>query len=119
MDEREFKELDENDQNWLIYQLLSERSKLVVTQEIEQKEYFTQDFTKVTVMGETPKAWYIIKDGKQMYLAKQFIKDAQPAYSMGVPIDLVIKEKSDAGKPLGWLSGKWERYKPTKVNKSG
>ena len=99
-----------------IFELLSEHSKLVVTQEIEKKEYFEQDFTKVTVMGETDKSWYIIKDGKQMYLAKQFIKDEQPAYPMGVPIDLVLKEKSNAGKPLGWVKGKWERYKPTKVN---
>ncbi len=116
MNENEFGKLALEDQLWKIYKLLSERSKLVVTQEIEKKEYFTQDFTKVTVMGETDKSWYIIKDGKQMYLAKQFIKDAQPAYPMGVPIDFVLKDKSDAGKPLGWVEGKWERYKPMKVN---
>ena len=95
--------------------LLSDRSRLVVTQEIENKEYFEQDFTGVTVMGETPKSWFVIKNGKQIYLAKQFIKDVQPAYPMGVPINLEVKEVADKdGRPLGWVKTKWELFKAVK-----
>ena len=105
-----------------IFNLLSERSKLTVTQEITngkpKKEYFEQDFKGITVMGETPKSWFIVKNGKQMYLAKQFIKDVQEVYPMGVSIDLEIKERADAdGGALAWVKSKWEKYEPKKVSK--
>ena len=79
----------------------------------EEKEYFEQDFTKVIVLGETDKSWYIMKDGKQMYLAKQFIKDPIN-YDLGAAYDITLKEKSDNGKPLGWVKEKWETYKAVK-----
>lgn len=40
MDENEFKKLTANSRDWLIYQLLSERSKEVVVKEIDYKKPF-------------------------------------------------------------------------------
>ena len=84
-----FKNLDLTNQLWKIYQLLSDSSKLVVKQEIENKQYYSQDFTKVSILGQSDKALYIMKDGYSMWLAKQFIYNPEKNYIPGKNYDII------------------------------
>ena len=104
-------ELSDNQKK--MFDLLSERSKLVVTQEIGQieKQFHEQDFKKVTVLNETPKSFLVIKDGWQMYLAFSVIKDLPEDHKGFVPgtvHDFELKEDKK------WIAQKWEKYKAVK-----
>ena len=79
----------------------------MVEREITVKEELEMDFKGVTVMNQTEKALLVVKKGHQQWLAKQFIKDPLIEYFAGNVYDVELKEQSDAGKPINWVSKKW------------
>lgn len=76
----------------------------------ENKEEVDMDFSQVTVMNQTPLALLVVKQGKQQWLARQFIKNPLKEYFVPNVYDIVLKEKSDKGKPIGWITKKWEDF---------
>ena len=113
-----FKNLDLTNQLWKIYQLLSERSKLVVTQEIGQieKQYHEQDLKKCLIMTITPKSWLIFKNDLQMFLAFSNVSKIifegeeieQEKVKVNYQYDFELKEDRK------WVSKKWEGFKVVK-----
>ena len=81
------------------------------TKEIFTKEELDMDFKEVTVFNQTEKALLVVKKGYQQWLARQFIKDPlSQGYQDGNMYNIELKEKSDAGKPIGWITKKWEKF---------
>ena len=100
-----------------IISMLSERSKLVVTQEITN-DIPTMDFTKVTIMGQTEKSLLVVKEGYQQFLARQFIYNPEEEYIDGRVYSIILKEKSDQDKPTAWVKSKWTPFVPFKGGKN-
>lgn len=75
------------------------------------EEIVEQDFSKVTIMNQTELALLVVKNGYKQWLARQFVKDPlKLGYQNGNIYDIKLKEKSDKGKPIGWITKKWEKF---------
>ena len=75
------------------------------------QEEVIQDFTGVTIMQETPKAYLVVKNGFQMWVAKS---NLQEEYELGTLQDLLLTEKAEK-----WLPKKsWDKFTPQKRGKN-
>ena len=120
---QKFKNLDITNQLWKIYELLSDRSKLVVTQEIGtvEKQFTEQDMTECLVRSITPKSFFIFKNDLQMFLAFSNIKRIYTETKENGEFDLdVIEVKEnyiynfELKDDRKWVSKKWEKFKAVK-----
>ena len=98
--------------------LLKPESQETVIKEITNtvQETIEQDFSKVTIMGQSPLALLVVKKGYQQWLAKSLIKDKlELGYQNGNMYDIEILETSPkSGKSTKWVFGKWETFKVVK-----
>jgi hypothetical protein len=79
-------------------------------QSLSVEEEVIQDFENVTIMMETEKAYLVVKNGYQMWVAKS---NLQEEYEIGTQQDLLLTEKAEK-----WLPKKsWDKYVPAKRKK--
>ena len=83
----------------------------VFRKDIATKEEVDMDFSQVTVMNQSEKALLVVKNGYQQWLARQFIKNPlELGYQNGNMYDIKLKEESNSGKPISWVTKKWKPF---------
>lgn len=81
--------------------------KTRVEESVVKADMMIQDFKGVTVMLETDKAYLVVKNGYQRWVAKSHLTDA---YELGSNVDLKLTDSA-----LKWVPEKpWDKYVPNK-----